>query len=195
MRRDAGEVEHGRPEVNEAHEAIGACAALVVDEVLEVFRDAHDERHVQSALVGVALAARHHTAVVAKVKNERVLQQAVLLELADDAPDVAVDDAHPVVVPRLGVAHDRRVGEVRLQHDVIGRCLGRCLHLFQRKVQPALVRIGERLHVEKRHGLVWPLAPRGLVGGHIPRLLHVDLEVVVRLRVVGGVVTVFAQHL
>ena len=72
--RDPGEVKHRRPEVDEAHEAVGAVAALVVDEVFEIFRDTHDERDVQSAFVGVAFAAGHHAAVVAEVKNKRVLQ-------------------------------------------------------------------------------------------------------------------------
>ena len=108
---------------------------------------------------------------------------------------MTVDDTHPVVIPRLRVAHDRRVGEVGLKRHVIGGCLGRCLHLLERKMQTALMRVGKRLNVEKRHGLVRPVAPRGLVGGHVPSLLHVHLEIVIGLGVVRGVVALLAQHL
>ena len=194
VRLDPGQVEHGRAKVDEAHEAVRSVAPLVIGEVPEILRDAHDQRHVQATLVGVALAARHHPAVIAEVKHERVLEQPVLGELLHDAPDMAINDFHPVKIARLGVAHDWRVGKVRLQLDIIRRRLGWLLHLFQREMQPALMRVGKRLHVKERHVPVWSIAPTGLAGGHVPRLLHVDLEVVVGLGVVCGVVALLPQH-
>ena len=181
MRLNAGQVEYRRAEVNEAHEPIRATAALVIDELFEILRDAHNKWHVQATLVGVALAARQHAAVIAKIKHERILQQTVLPELIHDAPDMAVDDTHSVVVACHRVTHDRRVWKVRRQINLSRQGGCRLLQLFYRKVKRAFVRVSERLHVEERHRLVRPIAPGRLAGRHVPRLLHVDLEVVVGL--------------
>ena len=181
MRLNAGQVEYRRAEVNEAHEPIRATAALVIDELFEILRDAHNKWHVQATLVGVALAARQHAAVIAKIKHERILQQTVLPELIHDAPDMAVDDTHSVVVACHRVTHDRRVWKVRRQLNLSRQGGCRLLQLFYRKVKRAFVRVSERLHVEERHRLVRPIAPGRLAGRHVPRLLHVDLEVVVGL--------------
>ena len=194
VRLDPCQVEHGRAKVDEAHETVRALTPLVIDQVFEILRDTHDQRHVQSTFVGVALAARHHPAVIAKVKQERVLEQPVLGELLHDAPNMPINDFHPVKIACLGVANDWSVRKIRLQLDIIVRRLGGLLHLFEREMQPALMRVGKRLHVKERHVLVWSIAPCSLAGGHVPCLLHVDLEVVVGLGVVCGVVALIPQN-
>ena len=92
-RLQAGEVEQGGAEVDEADEAVDAGAELAIEEVFAIFGDADGERDVEAALVDVAFAAGEHAAVVAEVEDEGVLQEAVLLQPGDDLADLVVDIA------------------------------------------------------------------------------------------------------
>ena len=117
-----------------------AVAALGVDEVFEIFRDAHHQRHVQAALVSVAFAARQHAAVIAKVKDKRVLQQTIRRELFHHRANLVVDDLLAVEITRVRVAEGRRVRMIRRELHLRGivRRLLRFHHAL-RKMQRSFV--------------------------------------------------------
>ena len=48
--------------------------------------------------------------------------------------------------------------------------------------------------MEKRHILLWPVTPTGLPGGRVPKFLYIMNEVIVRLCIVGGIVSSLSQH-
>ena len=110
---ETGKVEDCGPKINEANKAIGARTTFVIDEVGEVFWDAHHQWHVQAALIGVSFATRQHAAVVAEVKYERVLQQAIGRELFHNVAEQTIDDLNAVEVSRVGIAKDRCVRMIR----------------------------------------------------------------------------------
>ena len=86
IRRDTGDLEEGRGEVDEAHE-VGDLAARVLD----ALGPADGEGQVIGVLVGRALHAGEGHAVVARHDHDGVLQLAGLLEELQGAADVAVE--------------------------------------------------------------------------------------------------------
>ena len=80
-------------------------------------RDPHNHRNVQSAFVGIALAAGQDAPVITKVEDERVFEQAVRFELRHQPADLLVDDTDAIEVTCVGVSEGRCV-----------RMIGRQLH-------------------------------------------------------------------
>ena len=117
VRLETSEVQNRWPKVDEAHKAIRACATLVIHKVRKIFRDADHQRHVQTALVRVPLAARQHAAVIAKVKDERILEQTIVRQTFHHIAEQTVDGLNAVQIARVGVTKQRCI-----------RMIGRELH-------------------------------------------------------------------
>ena len=159
---DAGKVEDGGAEVDELDKSFCAGARGGVDQVFEVVGDADDEGHVKAGLVGVTLAAGKHAAVIAEVKDEGVLEQAVRLKFVDERADLFIDRLVFVVVARLSVAKHGGVGVVGEDLDGVGRGFGLLVleGLFL-EVQGTLMRRAEGLHVEEGRVVGRAVSPCG----------------------------------
>ena len=188
VRLETGEVQNRWPKVDEAHEAIRACATLVIHKVRKIFRNPHHQRHVQTALVRVPLAARQHAAVIAKVKDERILEQTIVRQTFHHIAEQTVDDLDAVEIPRVRVAKHRRVRMIRREFHLGRIVFGLFVlkHLLG-KMQRTLVRLADGLHVKE--GLpVRAFAPTRVARGFVPQLFHVVYEIVIRLGVVRRVI-------
>jgi len=185
---NVGEVEHGGAKVDEAHESAIAAAEIGINQVLEVFRDTDNERNVEAGFVGVALASRHHTAVISEVKDEGVFEHSALFQFGDGCPDDVVDHLNAIEVVGPSVAKERSVREVGLKHDFFG-IVGSLLVLIGlfAEVEPTFLRLRMVLHVKKRLSSVRAVAPGGFGRGSIPGALGFD-GVVILLGLVRGVV-------
>ena len=74
----------------------------------------------QSGVVRPALAARHAGAVVAVEEDDGVVGEAVLLELVEQPPGLAVHGRDVVVILRPVLPHLRRVGMIGGHADLRG---------------------------------------------------------------------------
>ena len=128
--------------------------------------------------------------MVAEIKDKRILQKSVLLELFHHPTHLLVNYLHTVQIPRVGIAESRRIRKIGSQLH-----LGRIMHGFLiihhalRKVQGAFMRLSERLHVKKRRVRAGPRTPCGIGRAFIPQLFHVMHKVIVGLALIGGEIT------
>ncbi len=147
----------------------------------------------RAAALKKALAAGQHAAVVGVVEDDGVVGQAILLKLLQPGGDLFIHQRHVVVIPGPICPHLRGVRLVRGDAHLGGvRGCEIQLKLFDGE-QAALVGDFVVEHAEERLLRVGPFAPVGIPARGVPRLLHVDGRVVVRLGVVGGVIAGLAQ--
>ena len=187
-RLKAGETAQGGSEIDQADGAVGGAAGNIISgaQVPEIFRDGHEQRHVEAGIRGPAFAARQAGAVVGPVENNRILGEAIGGELGEDDPGSGSGDA--VVVERPIAADFRGVGAVGGDGDFGGVVDGRCAGFYRL----ALVALGGVDDGEERlaGGAVFPV---GLSGRGVPDGGRF-CEVVVLLGVIGGGVAGFAEE-
>ena len=188
-RLDPREAQHGGREIDEADEAVGLAAGLILfrGEVPPLLREVDDHGDVQAGVGGPAFAAGHAAAVVAVVKDDRILGEAGGGEFFEADPGVGVGGGDLVVILRPILANLGEIGVV-----------GGDAHL--RRIGDGVVRPGANLalvaflgieHGEERlaGGTIFPVR---LFGGNVPRLGGFG-DVVILLGVVGGVVAGLAK--
>ena len=86
--------------------------------MLPVFWNGNNHGNAQAALIGVAFAARHHTAVIAVVEDEGIIEKVIFFELFEKSPHLRVDCHVLVEVVGVGAAKDRCVGMVGGKFDL-----------------------------------------------------------------------------
>ena len=169
MRRnlDAGEGEHRRRQVDEAHELVADGAGR--EGRRQRPRPADHQRHAQAGIVERPLGARHAVAVIAPVEDDGVLREPVVLELGEDLAHLRVHVGDVVVQARQLLADQRRVGVVRRDLDR-GRVGDERLALARRagRKDAALVRDLEVEDREERLAPVGPVAPVRILPEVVP---------------------------
>ena len=112
-RLEPRETQHGGCEIDEADEAVGLAAGLIFfrGEVPPLLREVNDHGDVQAGVGGPTLAAGHTAAVVAVVKDDRVLGEAGGGEFFEAGPGVGVGSGDLVIVLRPILAD---LGQIRM---------------------------------------------------------------------------------
>jgi hypothetical protein len=183
--RHAAEAENGGGKIDKGDGVLDPLAGLRGREVRPFGGDAHDEGHARPRIVDIAFPPRQRAAVVAVVKDDRVLGEAGLGEFGESGADLGVHHGHLIVVVGPIASDFGRVGMIGRQLDFFRRNPERGLAGLGRDL--AFVAGGEIEDGEKR------LTGRavfivGLSTARVPRLAIAG-QVVVGLRIVGRVVT------
>ena len=119
---DAGELEHGRPEIHEAHEcARPATGLLAVGKSCprrEPLRHVDQERHTQAMFGERPFAMRNALAMIAPEKDDRVVGEPVRRELVEEFSDLRVEARGEFQPLSKGLPYAGRVGKVRRYDDI-----------------------------------------------------------------------------
>ena len=185
---NAGQRQHRRAEIDEAHEIVDRRPRL------EHARPSNHQRHMDTRVIDPAFGAGQSPSMIAPKEDDRVVRQAILFKLAEDAGHLHVHGGDVVVVRCPVLANNGRVG-------VVGRQLG-CFrivaHLGRDTIAAAFpapfghadrafVRNGEVEDGEER--LIFrAVPPMGLPARFVP-CGERRLELVIGLRVVRAVVS------
>ncbi len=107
-----GQAEHGGGEIDEADQPVGDRPRLARRRALELLREPDDQRHANARVVEPPLVARQAVAVVGEEEDDRLVGQAVLLQLPQDIAHLFIHDRDQVVQVGHVAAHGRRIGIV-----------------------------------------------------------------------------------
>ena len=151
--------------------------------------DVDDEGYQQARVVRVPLGPRNSRAVVAVIKDNRVVREAVRFQLGENLPGLGVHLGHFVVVLSPVLSDFRSVRMVGGNPD-FGRIVDCLVRTFPN------LRFMRRHEVEhSEEGPPFRAIPEmGLCRRFVPNLTGL-LQVVVLLRIVGAVVTGFPEKL
>ena len=103
---DSREIQHGGGQIDKLDKALDAASRLGRGKVLPVFRNMHHHRHMKTIFVGIPLATRQNSTVIAIVKNEGVIHQTILFQLLKKLADPLVKYPMTIMVTRVGISKD-----------------------------------------------------------------------------------------
>ena len=192
-RLDPGQAQYGRRQIDETNQPVRRSTWFIVvrGQVLPLLREVNDQRHVQSRVVGPALAPRHAGSVVAVVENDRIFGKVGVVKLFQVLANPVVQHRDAIVVLRPVAPHFGRVGMVgwqaRLRRIVKPVCVADRIAKL-RLVRDRVIEDGEERLA------VLSILPMGLAIGRVPHRAGLG-QVVVLLAIIGAVVAGVSQEL